>query len=130
MAQNWPISYFFFVFLGPNPGWGFCIFRKFSYWALYQVRIAILVCLHLFLIALYAPRRLIKGSEASPGPELTLERYVSWKISRRMPRWGVAKGSSVSWVAKFKGDKNSECKLSNERSRSYKVTKLLLPAGK
>ena len=25
--------------------------------------------------------------------------------------WGVAKGSSVSWVAKFKGDKNPECKL-------------------
>ena len=23
--------------------------------------------------------------------------------------WGVAKGSSVSWVAKFKGDKTSEC---------------------
>ena len=35
--------------------------------------------------------------------------------------WGVAKGSSVSWVAKFKRDKNSECKLSNGRSRSYKV---------
>ena len=37
--------------------------------------------------------------------------------------WGVAKGSSVSWVAKFKGDKNSECKLSNGRSRSYRVIK-------
>ena len=46
--------------------------------------------------------------------------------------WGVAKGSSVSWVAKFKGDKNSECKLSNAIgwSRSYKVMKLLLSAGK
>ena len=44
--------------------------------------------------------------------------------------WGVAKGSSVSWVAKFKGDKNSECKLSNGWSRSYKVIKLLLSAGK
>ena len=43
--------------------------------------------------------------------------------------WGVAKGSSVSWVAKFKGDKSSECKLSNEWSRSYKEIKLLLSAG-
>ena len=46
------------------------------------------------------------------------------------PPWGVAKGSSVSWVAKFKGDKDSECKLSNGWSRSYKVIKLLLSAGK
>ena len=45
-------------------------------------------------------------------------------------RWGVAKGSSVSWVAKFKGDIKSECKLSNGWSRSYKVIKLLLSAGK
>ena len=37
--------------------------------------------------------------------------------------WGVAKGSSVSWVAEFNGDKNSECKLSNGWSRSYKVIK-------
>ena len=44
--------------------------------------------------------------------------------------WGVAKGSSVSWVAKFKGDKNSEGKLSNGWSRSSKVIKLLLSAGK
>ena len=44
--------------------------------------------------------------------------------------WGVAKASSVSWVAKFKGDKNAEWKLSNGRSRSYKVIKLLLSAGK
>ena len=42
----------------------------------------------------------------------------------------VAKGSSVSWVAKFKGDKNSECKLSNGWSWSYKEVKLLLSAGK
>ena len=42
--------------------------------------------------------------------------------------WGVAKGSSVSWVAKFKGDKKSECKLPNGRSRSYKVIRLLLSA--
>ena len=45
-------------------------------------------------------------------------------------RWGVAKGSSVSWVATLKGDKNSECKLSNGLSRSYKVKKLLLSAGR
>ena len=32
--------------------------------------------------------------------------------------WGVAKGSSISWVAKLKGDKNSEWKLSNGWSRS------------
>ena len=37
----------------------------------------------------------------------------------------VAKGSSISWVAKFKGDKTSECKLSNGRSRSYREIKLL-----
>ena len=43
---------------------------------------------------------------------------------------GVAKGSSISWVAKYKGDKNSECKLSNGWSRSYKVIKLLLSEGK
>ena len=42
--------------------------------------------------------------------------------------WGVAKGSSISWVAKFKGDKNSECKLSNGWSRSYGETKPLLSA--
>ena len=36
----------------------------------------------------------------------------------RIHFWGVAKGSSVSWVAKFKGDKISECKLSNGWSRS------------
>ena len=35
-------------------------------------------------------------------------------VSKAFDRlWGVAKGSSVSWVAKFKGDKNAECKLSN-----------------
>ena len=34
---------------------------------------------------------------------------------------GVAKGSSISWVAKFKGDKYSACKLSTGRSRNYKV---------
>ena len=44
--------------------------------------------------------------------------------------WGVATGSSVSWVVKFKGDnKISECKLSNGWSRSYKVIKLLFPQG-
>ena len=50
--------------------------------------------------------------------------------SQRRGSWGVAKGSSVSWVAKFKGDKNSECKLSNGWSRSYTVIKLLLSTGK
>ena len=34
-----------------------------------------------------------------------------------MTLWGVAKGSSVSWVAKFKGDEKSECKLSNAGHR-------------
>ena len=42
---------------------------------------------------------------------------------------GVAKGSSISWVAKFKGDKSSACKLSNGWSRSYRQIKLLLSAG-
>ena len=45
--------------------------------------------------------------------------------------WGVAKGSSISWIAKFKeDDQTSECKLSNGRSRSYREIKLLLSAGK
>ena len=43
--------------------------------------------------------------------------------------WGVVKGSSVSWVAKFKGDKISECRLSNGWSRSYKVIKLFFLHG-
>ena len=47
-----------------------------------------------------------------------------------LQKWGIAKGSSVSWVAKFKGDKISECKLSNGRARSYKAIKLLLSEGK
>ena len=41
---------------------------------------------------------------------------VLW-VHRRFPRstacWVVAKGSSVSWVAKLQGDKNPEWKLSN-----------------
>ena len=37
--------------------------------------------------------------------------------------WGVAKGSSISWVAKLKGEKYSECKRSNGRSRSYREIK-------
>ena len=55
-------------------------------------------------------------------------RQFAWALF--MQFWGVAKGSSVSWVAKFKGGKNPECKLSNGWSRSYKVIKLLLSAGK
>ena len=39
-------------------------------------------------------------------------------------QWGVAKGSSVSWVAKVKGDRDSEYKLSNGWLRSCKVIKL------
>ena len=35
-----------------------------------------------------------------------------------------------TWVAKLKGDKNSECKLSNTMVASYKVLKLRLSAGK
>ena len=42
--------------------------------------------------------------------------------------WGVAKGSSISWVAKFKRDNKSECKLSKGWSWSYKVIKVLLLA--
>ena len=38
----------------------------------------------------------------------------------------LSKGSSVSWVAKFKGDKKSQCKLLNGWSRSYTVIKLFL----
>ena len=46
--------------------------------------------------------------------------------NRRNRFWGVAKGSSISWVAKFKGDENSECKLSNGWSRSYREIEPLL----
>ena len=64
---------------------------------------------------------------ASPGPILLLS------VPSRI-RHGRAEtdflATSDSWVAKFKGEKNSECKLSNGRSRSYKVIKLLLSAGK
>ena len=44
--------------------------------------------------------------------------------------WRVAKGSSISWVAKLKGDKHSECTPSNGWSRSYREVKLLLSARK
>ena len=44
--------------------------------------------------------------------------------------WGVAKGSSISWVARFKGDKHSECKLSYGWSRNYREIKVLLFPGK
>ena len=57
-----------------------------------------------------------------PGPQLPNPKNTN--------SCGIAKGSSVSWVAKFKGGKNSECKLSSGWSRSYKVIKLLLSAGK
>ena len=43
---------------------------------------------------------------------------------------GVAKGSSISWVAKFKGDKNSECNVSNGWSRRYRLMKRHLSAEK
>ena len=56
-------------------------------------------------------------------PALSLEANMSTNFS-----WRVAKESSVSWVAKFKGDENSECKLSNGWSRSSEVMKLLLSA--
>ena len=46
------------------------------------------------------------------------ERILSLKTSQQheligVDRWGVAKGSSVSWVAKFKGDKiqNASCQM-------------------
>ena len=45
-------------------------------------------------------------------------------LPKQLRHWGVAKGSSISWVATLKGDNNSECKLSNGWSRSYKVMKL------
>ena len=64
---------------------------------------------------------------ASPGAILGIDGEPTRKIFICL---GIAKGSSVSWVAKFKGEKNSECKLSNGRSRSYKVIKLLLSARK
>ena len=43
---------------------------------------------------------------------------------------GVAKGSSVPWVAKLKGDKHSACKLSNGWSQSYREIHLLLSTEK
>ena len=42
---------------------------------------------------------------------------------------GAAKGSSSSWVAELKGDKNSECKLSKGWSRSYRKMSMLRTAG-
>ena len=55
--------------------------------------------------------------------------YCLWPRNKPTLCLGIAKGSSVSWVATFNGDKVSECKLSNSWSRSYKVIKLLLSAG-
>ena len=66
-----------------------------------------------------------KNRHTHPPPEMGRSK----SISQYNPVWGVAKGSSVSWVAKFKGDKNSECKLSNGWSRSYKVIKCFLLQG-
>ena len=44
--------------------------------------------------------------------------HITWWMLPAEENWGVAEGSSVSWVAKFKGDKNSGCKLSNGWSRN------------
>ena len=41
----------------------------------------------------------------------------------------LRKGPPISWVAKLKGDKDSECKLSNGWSRSYREINMLLFAG-
>ena len=54
--------------------------------------------------------------------------YPCAKLTKTM--WGIAKGSSVSWVVKFKGDKTSECTLSKGWSQSYREVKLLFSAGK
>ena len=42
--------------------------------------------------------------------------------------FGVARGSSMPWVAKLQGDRDSECKLSNAWSRGCREIKLLLSA--
>ena len=42
----------------------------------------------------------------------------------------LKKGSSISWVAKLKGDETAERNLSNGWSRSYTAIKLLLSAGR
>ena len=62
-------------------------------------------------------RNSVLGQLSSPHP-----------MPNPVKNWGVAKGSSISWVAKFKGDENSECKLSNGWSRSYREIKMLLSA--
>ena len=45
---------------------------------------------------------------------------------RGQKKEAVPKGSSISWVAKFKRDNHLECKLSNGWSQSYREIKLLL----
>ena len=62
---------------------------------------------------------------AHPNPKRLPQNSIS-----NTQRWGVAKGSSISSVAKFKGGENSEWKQSNGWSRSYREIKLLLSAGK
>ena len=61
-------------------------------------------------------------------PEGTIVRPLAENEFLQADGWGVAKGSSISWVAKLKGDKSSECKLSNGWSRSYREIKMLLSA--
>ena len=52
-------------------------------------------------------------------------------INGKQPHWRcVAKGSCISWVAKLKGDKNSEWKLSNGWSQSHREIKPPLSAEK
>ena len=60
-----------------------------------------------------------RGSILANSPEII---YVLWL--------GRCERVLRSWVAKFKGDKIREWKLSIGWSRSYKVIKLLLSAGK
>ena len=67
-------------------------------------------------------QELVGGGGVSNGglPDLDLSFLFAHFLSFLGPFWDVAKGSSVSWVAKFKGAKNPEWKL----SKGWSVTKL------
>ena len=119
--------------------WGLCRqssgnFRK-SGWGPFQIFSGNLRQFRVILGNLGGPKaqeKPIEGREICvpvPGPTKKMEVRMKVLIFPGKS-WGVAKGSSISWVAKLKVDKESECKLSNGRSRSYKVIKRLLSAGK
>ena len=75
------------------------------------------------------PTRIRTTSKPHPNHVRTTSELHPNHIRNNGYKWGVAKKSSISWVAKLKGDKSSGCKLSKGRSRSYREIKLRLSAG-